>query len=534
MADDGFAAFQRAFPTDEACLRALAVPDGGGERRCPACGRNAAFQVEAATRGVRCAACGHLDRLCAGAPFERTDRPLAEWLYALARLAPPGGSEDVTKDLEAALGSYKAAWRIEQALREWLARADAAAFAANWHAIAALRLAGPSAPEPAARAPRRRTSLGVFAAGAAVVLVTAVGGGALFLTRGGGGAATSPPRPAAVVTTLAPAPPPPKDLLLLAALAPATAPGAAAAAPSLGTPVPGFRTTPVDLATQGATAPGAAPPPDLAKLPPDLAQMMSARKELYREVTRESAVAGPRNPNEILRFGSARVPRSVFDAIMRGAKAADVDPVLLLAIADRESGFVIQAHAKTSSASGLFQFIESTWLNVVRDFGAKYGLAKEAGEIGHGGFAAAERARILDLRSDPYLSTVFVAEMLKRDGTRIAKKLGRGLTGGEVYAMHFLGADAAFKLLTTAADKPAVLAAALLPKPAEANKPVFYKPGGGARTAVELNQSLDSSITRLMSLFKGASGEAALATAAAEPPPPPDLLDLSRQGGNGE
>jgi hypothetical protein len=214
---------------------------------------------------------------------------------------------------------------------------------------------------------------------------------------------------------------------------------------------------------------------------------------------------------------------------MKGAKAANVDPVLLLAIADRESGFVIHAHAKTSSASGLFQFIESTWLNVVRDFGARYGLAKEAAEIAHGSLAAAERARILDLRADPYLSTVFVAEMLKRDGTRIAKKLGRGLTGGEVYAMHFLGADAALRLMTTAADKPAVLAAALLPKPAEANKPVFYKPGGAARTAVELNQSLDSSISRLRALFTGAPGEAGpLAAMAATPPPPPDLLDLSR------
>jgi hypothetical protein len=528
MADDGFARFRRAFPDDEACLRAVAAMHGeDGGRRCEGCGQAAPIIVDQAARTCRCRACGHLTRPRAGTPFESGTRPLAEWLFALSHVVATAGGASAAAALQSALGyGYRDAWRMEQTLRDWLATPGAAAFAADWRRLVERRLADLSAPrtkgrEAATPALARHTGRWRAAAIAAVVLCAAATGGAWILVREHGVAVVAARPSAVTVAGLERAPAPPRDLLLLAALAP-TGGSADGAAPSEEAAIPGF-----DSAPPGPTVKLSAA--EEAKTPPDLAQMMSARKELYAEVTQQASVTGPRNPNEILHFGSARVPRAVFDAVMKGARQANVDPVLLLAIADRESGFVIQAHAKTSSASGLFQFIESTWLGVVRDFGAKYGLAKEAALIAAGHLDPTERARILDLRSDPYLATVFVAEMLRRDGMRIAKKLGRGLTGGEVYSMHFLGADAAERLIATASNRPDVLAAALLPRPAEANKSVFYKPGGAARTAVELNQSLDGSITRLMAIFKTASDQAGPLATAAAPPLPPDLLDLSRQ-----
>jgi hypothetical protein len=46
----------------------------------------------------------------------------------------------------------------------------------------------------------------------------------------------------------------------------------------------------------------------------------------------------------------------------------------LLKTAVRENTFNKSAEAKTSSAAGLFQFIESNWLKTVKDAGDKFGL----------------------------------------------------------------------------------------------------------------------------------------------------------------
>ncbi|HEX8164782.1 MAG TPA: transglycosylase SLT domain-containing protein [Beijerinckiaceae bacterium] len=189
------------------------------------------------------------------------------------------------------------------------------------------------------------------------------------------------------------------------------------------------------------------------------------------------------NPDDILEFGPMRIRRHLVDTIIRAAKATDTDPILLMAIADKESSFSTGVKAKTSSATGLYQFIESTWLKTVRDFGTRHGLAKEAAAIVWSDDElvvadAAEKARILELRRDPYLSALLAAEMLKRDRTRIAKRIGRDLTDGETYLAHFLGPDDAEKFLQTVDGQPSAAAVKLLPKPARANRSIFYARAG--------------------------------------------------------
>ena len=65
-------------------------------------------------------------------------------------------------------------------------------------------------------------------------------------------------------------------------------------------------------------------------------------------------------------------------AIARASARTGVDFSYLLAQARIESGLDPQAEARTSSASGLFQFIDGTWLRAIRDFGAHFGLEQEA------------------------------------------------------------------------------------------------------------------------------------------------------------
>jgi len=198
----------------------------------------------------------------------------------------------------------------------------------------------------------------------------------------------------------------------------------------------------------------------------------------YTSLARELEAKGPRNPDELLSFGPMQIRRHLVEKIMRAARVVTMDPVLLMAIADKESSFKTEVQAQTSSASGLFQFIEKTWLGVVRDFGPHHGLESQARVMRERDLTAAERSVVLDLRRDAYLSAVMAAEMLKRDSLRISQRIGRNLTGGEIYLVHFLGPDGAERFIGQMARKPETVAAELLPRPAAANKTIFYGAGG--------------------------------------------------------
>jgi hypothetical protein len=185
----------------------------------------------------------------------------------------------------------------------------------------------------------------------------------------------------------------------------------------------------------------------------------------------------------VMRFGSVKVHKSIVERVVQAANQTEMDPALLMAIADKESNFSTTAKAHTSSASGLFQFVEKTWLKAMKDFGHLYGRKDEANAIADGAdaigrVAPQQRAKILGLRNDPYLSAALAAEMLKKDGAKIAEKIGRPLTPGETYLIHFLGPDDTERFMRALNESPNMSAAALLPKPARANRPIFYAQQG--------------------------------------------------------
>src|SRR5260370_511366 len=78
----------------------------------------------------------------------------------------------------------------------------------------------------------------------------------------------------------------------------------------------------------------------------------------------------------------------------------------------RESKLDAQAKSRNSSASGLFQFIDQTWLGLVKQYGERYGLGSYAGAIqknGNGQYVVTSddtKRAILALRQDPELSAV--------------------------------------------------------------------------------------------------------------------------------
>src|SRR5690606_4013603 len=97
-----------------------------------------------------------------------------------------------------------------------------------------------------------------------------------------------------------------------------------------------------------------------------------------------------------------------------------------------------------SSASGLYQFIESTWLRMVHDHGDKYGMGDAARSITvtESGPRVTDpeiRARILALRDDPRLSAAMAAEYARGNHAQLAQSLGREVGATDLYLAHFLG-----------------------------------------------------------------------------------------------
>jgi hypothetical protein len=181
----------------------------------------------------------------------------------------------------------------------------------------------------------------------------------------------------------------------------------------------------------------------------------------------------------------------VVAALKKAAAATGSDFHYLLGTAIRESSLRPEAQSATSSAAGLFQFIDQTWLGLVKEHGARHGLAAFADAItkdtaGRYHAEPAAKQSILALRKDPQLSALMAGEYAKSTGSAMQASLGRPVCGGELYAAHFLGADAACKLIRLAASDPAASAPAQFPQAASANRSVFYRPDGQPKSVREV------------------------------------------------
>ncbi|HEX8556291.1 MAG TPA: lytic transglycosylase domain-containing protein [Sphingomonas sp.] len=178
----------------------------------------------------------------------------------------------------------------------------------------------------------------------------------------------------------------------------------------------------------------------------------------------------------------------VQSAIQLASARTGVDFDYLMGQAKLESGFNAGARARTSSATGLYQFIESSWLSVVKKHGAEHGLGWAAEAIGPGGRVAdaGTRSAILALRNDPNVASLMAAEHASDNKTAIEGSLGREATGTDLYMAHFLGLGGARKFLSKLEADPGASAASLFPAAARANRTVFFAPDGSPRTLAQV------------------------------------------------
>jgi hypothetical protein len=181
----------------------------------------------------------------------------------------------------------------------------------------------------------------------------------------------------------------------------------------------------------------------------------------------------------------------VVAALKNAADATGSDFHYLLGTAMRESSLKPNAQSSSSSATGLFQFIDQTWLGLVKEHGTQHGLGKFADAItrqsdGRYRADADIKQTILALRKDPEVCALMAGEYAKTTQGSLRASLGREVCGGELYAAHFLGPDAAAKLIKLAGSDPGASAAAQFPQAAGANKSVFFHADGSPKSVREV------------------------------------------------
>lgn len=195
--------------------------------------------------------------------------------------------------------------------------------------------------------------------------------------------------------------------------------------------------------------------------------------------------------------GLEQLRSQVAGAIQRAASATGAGFDYLVATARIESNFNPTAAAPTSSARGLYQFIDQTWLGTLKEAGSQLGYGKYADAIARtpsGRYEVTNPAlkdEILALRNDPSANAAMAGVLTNSNRLKLTSRLGRGPTEGELYMAHFLGVGGAGRLIETMQNNPNQRADAVFPAAASANRSIFYD-RGSARSVSEVHALLES------------------------------------------
>ena len=176
---------------------------------------------------------------------------------------------------------------------------------------------------------------------------------------------------------------------------------------------------------------------------------------------------------------TVQIDGSVTEVLEQAAGKAGIDPNALKVVAAVESGLNPNAKAKTSSASGLMQFIKSTWRSMLERFGPKYGLDPNTSPF------------------DPAANALMGAEYLKMNQKAISA-YKRNPNTTDIYMGHLLGTGGASKFFSSNPDE---IAAKVMPKAAAANQPIFYEKDGTPLTFSQVYDRIDGRLRKKASHY---------------------------------
>lgn len=226
---------------------------------------------------------------------------------------------------------------------------------------------------------------------------------------------------------------------------------------------------------------------------PDLLDQLSFDPDVRIAVARASleALSEQGSLRSFTAQSSLRSANETVELVAREGLEAGMDPRYLVRLAQRESNFDPFAVAGTSTAFGLFQFTENTWLCSLKEFGPGLGVsgAEAIWRNGRGVCETSrrgERSRLLALRSDASLSTKVAAAFSRKNYRVLFSEFGRRPTATELYVLHFFGEDAGLRFLENYALRPSLPAFPLTPAAAASNSSIFFTSGGRPRTVGEV------------------------------------------------
>lgn len=208
-----------------------------------------------------------------------------------------------------------------------------------------------------------------------------------------------------------------------------------------------------------------------------------------------------------------RISDRINQAFQAASETTGTSFEYLVRTAERESSMRPDLKATTSSATGLFQFVDQTWLWMMKEEGADLGLSQYSNAItanGNGRYDVADRGlkqEILALRNDPTISSMMAGRLTQKNAAQLTDRIGRAPTDGELYIAHFMGAGGGARLINLAQSSPDASAAQAFPAQASANRSIFYKRDGSARTAGEVYSVLVRDHGRLATAIADASAK---------------------------
>ncbi|RQH15657.1 lytic transglycosylase domain-containing protein [Bradyrhizobium sp. RP6] len=188
----------------------------------------------------------------------------------------------------------------------------------------------------------------------------------------------------------------------------------------------------------------------------------------------------------------------VAGAIKQASNISGVSFQYMLTTAKMESDFDPTAGATTSSAHGLYQFIDQTWLGTVKEAGTQLGYGSYADAITRtsaGTYTVDDpvmKRSIMKLRDDPEAASNMAAALTQSNSFKLTGLLGRRPSDSELYMAHFMGIGGAARLIANAEDNPQAVGARLFPNAASANRSIFYAKDGRARSVSEVYSVLDA------------------------------------------
>src|SRR5213078_3034519 len=145
------------------------------------------------------------------------------------------------------------------------------------------------------------------------------------------------------------------------------------------------------------------------------------------------------DPSNLTATGLDPARLRIAGSIKQAANTTGTSFEYLLATAKMESDFNPNAGASTSSAHGLYQFIDQTWLGTVKEAGAQLGYGKYADAItksSAGTYSVSDpaaRRAILKLRDDPAASAAMAGVLGHSNSFKLTGRIGRRPANSELY-----------------------------------------------------------------------------------------------------